>query len=87
MLELIICIVLFIILAILVVMNMNSLGKLKEDVEKKDKVSIDIIKDIKKDIDNIKYYLNNTRAVSNSNDKLLGEAVTRNKNDIDKLKK
>ena len=87
MLELIICIVLFIMLAMLVVMNMNSLGKFKNDVEKKDKLSIDIIKDIKKDIENIKYYLNNTRAVSNSNDKLLGEAVTKNKNDIDKLKK
>ena len=87
MLELIICIVLFIVLATLVVMNMNSLSKFKADVEKKDKLSIDIMKDIKKDIDNIKYYLNNTRAVSNSNDKILGKAVTENKNEIKKLKK
>lgn len=87
MLELIICIVLFIVLATLVVMNMNSLSKFKADVEKKDKLSIDIMKDMKKDIDNIKYYLNNTRAVSNSNDKILGKAVTENKNEIKKLKK
>lgn len=87
MLELIICIVLFIVLATLVVMNMNSLNKFKADVEKKDKLSIDIMKDMKKDIDNIKYYLNNTRAVSNSNDKILGKAVTENKNEIKKLKK
>ena len=86
MIQLIISLFLFIILGVIVVMNMYKLKNMKEEFDKKDTSNVEMFKSISKDIENIKYYLNNTRAVSNTKDKTLEKAISENKKEIAKLK-
>lgn len=82
----ILAVLIFIVCIIMNVSVLMKINKLNTDLQNIDESNISLFKKIEKDLDNIKYYLNNTRTISSFNDNLIKSRVEKNSTDIKKKK-
>lgn len=82
----ILAVLIFIVCIIMNVSVFMKINKLNSDLQNIDESNISLFKKIEKDLDNIKYYLNNTRTISSFNDNLIKSRVEKNTTDIKKKK-